>query len=129
MSTLSLGFSLKIGGYYMNTVERVRKICSERGIAISKLEKECGFGNAYIAGLKKGSIPNDRLKKISQYLNLPMEYLTTGEENSAFSDESAHLASKIVLDAELSSKVEKLLSISDKKKKHVFELIDLLSEE
>ena len=36
----------------MNTVERVRKICSERGIAISKLEKECGFWNAYIAGLK-----------------------------------------------------------------------------
>lgn len=69
------------------------------------------------------------MKKISQYLNLPMEYLTTGEENSAFSDESTHLASKIVLDAELSSKIEKLLSLSDKKKKHVFELIDLLSEE
>ena len=113
----------------MNTVERVRKICSERGIAISKLEKECGFGNAYIAGLKKGSIPNDRLKKISQYLNLPMEYLTTGEENSAFSDESAHLASKIVLDTELSNKIEKLVSLSDKKKNHVFELIDLFSEE
>lgn len=113
----------------MNTVERVRKICSERGIAISKLEKECGFGNAYIAGLKKGSIPNDRLKKISQYLNLPMEYLTTGEENSAFSDESAHLISKIRNDADLESAIKKILALSDKKKKHVFELIDLLSEE
>lgn len=113
----------------MNTVERVRKICSERGIAISKLEKECGFGNAYIAGLKKGSIPNDRLKKISQYLNLPMEYLTTGEENSAFSDESAHLISRIRNDADLENAIKKILALSDKKKNHVFELIDLLSEE
>jgi transcriptional regulator with XRE-family HTH domain len=113
----------------MNTVERVRKICSERGIAISKLEKECGFGNAYIAGLKKGSIPNDRLKKISQYLNLPMEYLTTGEESSEFSDESAHLISKIRNDVDLENAIKKILALSDKKKKHVFELIDLLSEE
>ena len=113
----------------MNTVERVKKICNERGIAISKLEKECGFSNAYISGLKKGSIPNDRLKKISKYLNLPMDYLTTGEENSAFSDVAGHIASKIMMDAELSGKIEKLLSLSDRKKKHVFELIDLLSEE
>ena len=58
-----------------------------------------------------------------------MEYLTTGEENSAFSDESGYIASKIMMDAELSYKIEKLLSLSDKKKNHVFELIDLLSEE
>lgn len=67
----------------MNTVERVISICKERKIPISRLEKECGMSNGYIKGLKKGTIPDDKLKKISEYLNLDLEYLTTGEEKSA----------------------------------------------
>lgn len=64
----------------MNTVERVISICKERKIPISRLEKECGMSNGYIKGLKKGTIPDDKLKKISEYLNLDLEYLATGEE-------------------------------------------------
>ena len=64
----------------MNTVERVISICKERKIPISRLEKECGMSNRYIKGLKKGTIPDDKLKKISEYLNLDLEYLATGEE-------------------------------------------------
>lgn len=40
----------------MDTVERIIKIRKDRVIAISKLEKDCGFGNAYISGLKRGSL-------------------------------------------------------------------------
>ena len=64
----------------MNTVERVISICKERKIPISRLEKECGMSNGYIKCLKKGTIPDDKLKKISEYLNLDLEYLATGEE-------------------------------------------------
>ena len=64
----------------MNTVERVISICKERKIPISRLEKECGMSNGYIKGLKKGTIPDDKLKKISEYLNLDLEYLATVEE-------------------------------------------------
>ena len=64
----------------MNTVERVISICKERKIPISRLEKECRMSNGYINGLKKGTIPDDKLKKISEYLNLDLEYLATGEE-------------------------------------------------
>lgn len=64
----------------MNTVDRVKSICKERKIPIYKLEKDLGFSNAYISQLKKGSIPNDRLIKIAEYLNLSVEFLTTGKE-------------------------------------------------
>ena len=52
----------------MNAVERVKSICKERKIAISKLETDCGFSNAYISQLRKGTFPNDRLEIISKYL-------------------------------------------------------------
>ena len=64
----------------MTTVERIKSICKERKIPISRLEKDLNFGNAYIAGLKKGTVPDDRLRLISKYLDVSVEYLMTGEE-------------------------------------------------
>lgn len=66
----------------MNTVERIKSICKERKIAISQLEKDLGFGNAYIAGLKKGTVPDDRLGKIAEYLDVSITFLMTGTEPS-----------------------------------------------
>lgn len=60
----------------MNEVEKVRQICKERKIPISRLEKECGFANGYIGQLKKGVFPSDRLIKIADYLNLPLSALS-----------------------------------------------------
>lgn len=66
----------------MDSVELVKKICAERKIPISKLEKDCKFSNGYIRKLKEGKFPSDRLLIISNYLNLPISYLMTGEESS-----------------------------------------------
>lgn len=63
----------------MNSVDRVKTICRERRIAISKLEKDLGFGNGYIGQLKKGVFPNDRLYKIAEYLEVSPEYIATGK--------------------------------------------------
>lgn len=66
----------------MNSVERVKKLCKERKIPISRLEKDLGYSNGYIGQLRKGSFPDDRLKEISVYLDVSVEYLMTGEEIS-----------------------------------------------
>lgn len=66
----------------MNSVERVKKICKERKIPISKLEKELGFSNGYIGQLKKGTFPADRLDKIANYLGFTTDYLLNGTDNS-----------------------------------------------
>ena len=66
----------------MNSVERVKNICKERKIPISKIEKELGFSNGYISQLRKGVFPDDRLKKIADYFNVTIDYLMTGEEKN-----------------------------------------------
>ena len=67
----------------MNSVERVKAICTERGIAISRLEKDLGFSNGYIGQLRKGIFPSDRLDKIAHYLNVDRDYLLYGEIKKA----------------------------------------------
>lgn len=114
----------------MNTVERIKKICKERKIAISKLESDCGFGNSYISQLRKGTLPDDRLRKVAEYLELSPEYLSTGKDSKydIYNDESAHLVTQIINDTELSKALSKYFELSDVKKNHVIELINLLSE-
>ena len=67
----------------MNSVERVKAICKERKIPISKIEKDLGFANGYIGQLRKGVFPADRLKNIAEYLDVSTEYLLSGYDNES----------------------------------------------
>lgn len=56
----------------MTAAEKVLQLCEEKGIRISRLEKDLGFSNAYVKSLAngRGKIPTDRLNKIADYLGV-----------------------------------------------------------
>ncbi len=86
----------------MNSVDLVKKICKERRIPISRLERECGFSNGYIKGLTKGKFPTTRLQIIADYLEVPVSFLM-GDNNSKeyYTDETLSIAQKIFDNKEL----------------------------
>lgn len=49
-------------------VEYVRSFCKEKGIPISKLEKDLGYGNGYLNPKKIKKIDYDRAVEIANYL-------------------------------------------------------------
>lgn len=92
----------------MDSVELVKKICKERKIPISRLEKDCGFSNGYIRKLQEGKFPSDRLMIIADYLNLSVSYLMTGEEKEESpiyytNEETAKLAQEMFDDEDMRS--------------------------
>ncbi len=60
------------------SVERVKSICKERKIPLSRVEADLGFANGYIDQLKKGTFPDDRLVMIAEYLGIPVSALLGG---------------------------------------------------
>lgn len=64
----------------VNCVDRVKEICKEKHIPISKLERDLGFANGYIRRLKEGNIPYYRMRKIAAYLDVTIEFLV-GEKS------------------------------------------------
>jgi len=70
----------------MNSVERVKQLCKERKIPISRLEKDLGFANGYIGQLRKGTFPDDRLLKIAEYLNISASYTDETQTGTADRD-------------------------------------------
>lgn len=109
----------------MNAVERVKAICKERKIPISKLESDCGFANGYIGQLRKGVFPDDRILKISEYLNVSVDYLMTGTEKT-YSEEDALLDAHISEDVELKEAIKKYYTLDEKARKYILEGINLL---
>ena len=55
---------------------KIRELCQQRGIAITALEKELGFGRGSIGKLQKGSNTNsERIAKIANYFGVTTDYL------------------------------------------------------
>lgn len=111
-----------------NSVDEVKRICKERKIPISKLEQSCGFSNGYVGKLREGKFPADRLYSISQFLGVSVDYLLTGEEPKVDLSAQADLWIAIRHDKDLLNALEKYMRLSDRKKKHVIDTIDMLSE-
>lgn len=110
----------------MNAVERVKKICKERKIPISKLENDCGFSNGYIGQLRKGTFPNDRLETISEYLNVSIDFLSTGKVNE-FSIEMAAIDIELTnMPLEVKEYALKLAELPEDKQKQIMNLINML---
>lgn len=63
-----------------NSVEFVRKLCQERNIPISKIERDLGYANGYFNAKKQTKLPYNRAVEIAEYLSISPELILTGEE-------------------------------------------------
>lgn len=61
-------------------VERICKLIKERGMSINGVEKALGFGNGAIKRFEKNSPSIDKIIKLSNFLNVSLEYLVFGTE-------------------------------------------------
>lgn len=55
-------------------LEKIEKLCKEKGINISTLEKECQIGNGTISRWDKSLPRLDNLKKVAHYFAVSVEY-------------------------------------------------------
>lgn len=91
-----------------NGVEYIRKVCKERKIPISTLEKKCGFANGYLNPKKLSKLPYDRALLIADILGISVEYLMTGEEKEEtpgyyLNEETAKMAQEMYEDEDMRS--------------------------
>lgn len=59
----------------MNLYEKIKKLCSEKGISIAHLERETGISNGQIKRWAKSSPSVENLKKVAKYFDVSLEFL------------------------------------------------------
>ena len=110
--------------------ERVKQLCKEKGVSMNAAESEIGLAKGYISKLDNSNPNQKTLQKMSDYFGVSVEYLMTGKEPSIGSfSAQADLLIKIRNDKKLMDAIEKYYNLSEKKKTHILELIELLNEE
>lgn len=56
--------------------DRIKELCNRRGITISKLESDLGFGNSSIKKWERTSSPSvDKVIKVANYFDVSCDYL------------------------------------------------------
>lgn len=107
------------------------KLLNEHGFKNADVARATGISNMTLSDWKRGvSTPKqDKLIKIADFLGVSVDYLLTGEEPKVdLSVETAKLVGKLVQDPEMAKALRKYFELSDEKKKHVIETINMLSE-
>lgn len=70
----------------------------------------------------------DKLQLIADYFGVTLDYLVTGDKRDDELSLNAELISKIQTDKNLMDALKKYFQLSEEKKKHILNTIDVLSE-
>lgn len=69
-------------------LEKILKLCKAKGISMTALEKELGFGRATISKWKNADPSAIKLKKVADYFGVSVDYLISGEEEEDRTEEA-----------------------------------------
>ncbi len=60
-------------------LEKIVSLCKERGVSVTKLEKECGFGNATIRSWAESDPGAKKLKAVADFFGVTVDELLSDE--------------------------------------------------
>ncbi len=61
-------------------LDKIRQLCTQRNMSITKLEEIMGFGNSTISKWKNSSPSVDKLKKVADYFGVTVDSLIDEHE-------------------------------------------------
>ena len=105
-------------------------LCKSHGVTAYKVSQETGISTSTFTCWKKGKyVPKtDKMAIIANYFGVTEEYLRTGKD-TRYETSNADLIADVIGDMKLMEALKKYMGLSDEKKNHVLEMINLLSVE
>ena len=85
--------------------EKIKDMCSKKGITITALERELGFAKGSLSKIDRHKPSAERLQRIADFFGISVDYFTvqTSDQSSGyyFDDETAKLAQELFENKEL----------------------------
>lgn len=61
-------------------LDKVKRLCSIKGVSIAQLEKELGFSNKTLFAWKDTNLGIDKVEKVAKYFGVSIDYLVSNED-------------------------------------------------
>lgn len=107
-------------------VEKIRAVCKEKGVKITKLEKDLGFSNGYLNPKKIETIPYERASMIAAYLGIDLNIIfPTAQPATPYylDDEVRQIAEELAKNKDLKILFDTTRKVSAEDLKVVIEII------
>lgn len=56
--------------------EKIRKLCKEKGVTVTEVERELGFGRGSLSKIDKHKPSNEKIKALADYFGISQDELT-----------------------------------------------------
>lgn len=110
--------------------ERIKELADKRGISINALEDKLDISRGSLCKIDKHKPSSEKVSKLAKELETTSEFILNGEEPEAnYSDELAGILAKVRRDADLINALDKYFRLSDEKRKHIINTINMIGEE
>lgn len=113
----------------MGIYDNIKKLCKRDGITVKHMEEVLDITRSSTCKWNKKLPTINSIIKVADYFSVSIDWLLGREDSIEFTDEQAMIDVRISDDLELKEAIEKYYTLSDDKKKHIIEMISLLSEE
>lgn len=89
----------------MLTYDTIKKLCKNKGVTVTGLEKELGFAKGSLCKVNTNKPSMEKVRKLAEYFNVSTDYLTMEDnkekEEYYFNKETAEIAQNIFESKEL----------------------------
>lgn len=105
----------------MTIVDRVKQLCQNKGVSVSRLEEDLDFGRNSLYRWKTQSPSADKLQKVADYFNISVDYLLgrTDRKYLEFIERNEQERSE-----ELADIINKIKELSPDQLKYFTEIVD-----
>lgn len=109
---------------------RFEELKKKSGTTSYAVAKATGITTTTLSNWKKGKYTpkQDKLQLIADFFGVTLDYLVNGSEKEMSFSEQSELWIKIRHNKDLLNALNKYMNLSEKKKKHIHDTIDVLSE-
>lgn len=112
----------------MGIYDNIKKLCKRDGITVKFMEESLDITRSSTCRWNDNPPTLNSIIKVADFFSVSIDWLLGREDSIAFSDEQAMLDARISEDLGLKEAIEKYYNLSDDKKKHIIEMINMLSE-
>lgn len=111
----------------MGIYDNIKFLCKQKGVTVKQMEETLDITRSSVCRWNNNPPTLNSITKVANYFCVSIDSLVGREER--YSDAQALLDVEISEDFELKEAIKKYYTLDDRKKKHIIELINILSEE
>lgn len=92
-------------GEIMLTYDTIKKLCKDKGVTVTGIEKELGFARGSLCKVNTNKPSMEKVQKLADYFGVSVYYLMTGEEKEVYylNGETAKMAQEMYEDEDMRS--------------------------